>query len=331
MLKEYALLSFLSVRTGPAVGGNPDCRRFYAPVSISVARKGKLSYAENTFCADDLIEIRCEHCKKLVITREGLRRAPDWKVTVLSTMRGCVVRPRTEGKMRKVAWVGMIGIGIMWGGWLGYASFGYTIPAWPFPAPVGQLIVGKQYTVTWTAPAGHPVDDDIRFTMGPSTEVTAGIVQPLGSATSGTFTFVVPFELGHVAKGSIGIYSKTCGGQGFGCLATGTSAFTAVKGNYSVSLPLNMTTVFLGQPITVTWTAPAGHSTADKIVMASVGAAANVYGDSQAVSADTMGAVILRPLQNLGQNEVRYLAANGTIKSRSGPLTVVQPPTMCKP
>lgn len=178
--------------------------------------------------------------------------------------------------------------------------------------------VGVPFMVNWTASSGHPIGDTIALYLWPGSEAVQA--KTLGAATNGTASFTCPTatQMG-VNSWSIRILSE-------GMQAATTVGFQCVAPANTYTLQIPPESEFLiGDPISVVWTAPAGHSSTDKIVVAPLTASAGVYVDSFVTGGAASGNGTLRVNTNPGTYQVRYL--NGTtIKTVSGTFQIVSPP-----
>jgi glucose/arabinose dehydrogenase len=110
--------------------------------------------------------------------------------------------------------------------------------------------------------------------------------------------------------------------------ASYTASFQAAGGggnNYTVAA--TPTTVNAGAPITVNWTAPAGHSGSDWIAIYSVGAPNTAYGAWSYTGTATSGTMTFTAPSASGQYEIRYLLNNGYTAAATSAVITVQVPT----
>lgn len=198
---------------------------------------------------------------------------------------------------------------------------------------------GSTITVSWQAPSTHSTKDWIGlFVAGlPSSSATRIALKYVPSGTSGTLAFVMPntqnkqtYELRYLLNGGSTEAARSSAiTVTRAASTTGSTSQPATTPSSPPSYSLNAgpVTVAPGSPITVTWTAPSGHSAQDWVglFVSNLSSASNTKLAVKYVPAGTSGTLtFIAPNTLLKQTyQLRYLLNGGfTEAARSNSITV---------
>ena len=182
-------------------------------------------------------------------------------------------------------------------------------------ASTAAVTAGGALNVSWTAPAGRPVNDWIGLFKVGDPNTAYGWWKYTNGAASGTLALTAP-----TAAGSYEFRYLLNNGY-TDSARSGSVRVDPPAGNYS--LTVNSGTVASGASITVSWTAPGSRPYNDWIGIFKVGDPNTAYGWWKYTGGATAGSFTLPAPTVPGQYEFRYLLENGfTDSARSAPITV---------
>ena len=162
---------------------------------------------------------------------------------------------------------------------------------------------GQTISVSWTAPPGSPAFDWIGLYKVGDPDAAFQWWSYTNGADSGTFDLRVPAEPGEFEF-------RYFYNNGFRLMEV-SAPLTIVRNEVTATLTVSATTVFPGDPLSVSWTVNAGRPAADWIGLYKVGDPNRAYGWWRYTGGATSGTFELSAPREFGVYEFRYLLDNG--------------------
>jgi hypothetical protein len=179
------------------------------------------------------------------------------------------------------------------------AGYDLTTPA--------SAVQGLTASTTWTAPSGHSSTDWVGLYQVGAADSAFVASQYAGAGTTGIVTMTLPTT----ASGQWEFRFFQDNGY---TLAANTTGFTVAAATYSLTPPASGTA---SGTATVSWAAPAGHSSTDWIGLYQVGSSDTSYASTKKVGSLAASGTLdfTLPFSALGDWEFRYFTNNSLTKT----------------